>query len=44
MHVKTLREISDILGVSAETVRQIEFRALRYMKAAVATEEEVMIA
>ena len=44
VHVKTLREISDILGVSAETVRQIEFRALRHMKAAVATEEDAMIA
>lgn len=29
---KTLREISNILGVSAETVRQMEMRAIRRMK------------
>jgi RNA polymerase primary sigma factor len=44
VHVKTLREISDVLGVSAETVRQTELRALRHMRAEMTAKEEVMIA
>lgn len=44
IHTKTLREISEILGVSAETVRQTELRALRHMREAVESEEATMIA
>lgn len=44
VHTKTLREISEILGVSAETVRQTELRALRHMREAMETEEAVLIA
>lgn len=44
VHTKTLREISEILGVSAETVRQTELRALRHMRAAMETDEAVLIA
>ena len=36
VHVKSLREISTDLGVSAETVRQMELRAVRRMKKTVA--------
>lgn len=44
LHTKTLREISDMLGVSAETVRQMEIRAIRKMKrAAYAQRENIMI-
>lgn len=35
MHVKTLREVSKIVGVSPEAVRQTEIRAVKHMKAAV---------
>lgn len=44
VHTKTLREISEILGVSAETVRQTELRALRHMREAMESEEAAMIA
>ncbi len=33
-HTKTLREISKIIGVSPEAVRQTEIRAIKHMKAA----------
>ncbi len=32
LHVPTLRELSDSLGVSAETIRQMELRAVRRMR------------
>ena len=35
MHTKTLREVSKIVGVSPEAVRQTEIRAVKHMKAAV---------
>jgi RNA polymerase primary sigma factor len=38
---KTLREIGDILGISAETVRQTELRAIRRLKK-ICTEESYM--
>src|SRR5574344_822944 len=44
VHAKTLREISELLGVSAETVRQTEIRALRHMKLAMIPEAESLIA
>lgn len=44
VHTKTLREISDVLGVSAETVRQTELRALRHMRSAMETEVEALTA
>lgn len=44
VHTKTLREISDLLGVSAETVRQTELRALRHMRAAMEQDEEALTA
>jgi RNA polymerase primary sigma factor len=37
---KTLREIGELLGVSAETVRQMEMRAIQRMKISAATAEE----
>jgi len=42
---KTLREIGELLGVSAETVRQMEMRAIQRMKtsAAVAGEREILL-
>lgn len=44
VRTKTLREISALLGVSAETVRQTELRALRHMRAAMDPEYTAMIA
>ena len=46
VHAKTLRELSNDLGVYAETVRQMEIRAVRRIKKAVATRpvEEFFIA
>lgn len=44
VHTKTLREISDIIGVSAETVRQTELRALRHMRDAMEGEDDAMTA
>ena len=46
VHAKTLRELSDDLGVSAETVRQMELRAVRRMQKAVAAHpvEELFVA
>lgn len=35
LHTKTLREVSKIIGVSPEAVRQTEIRAVKHMKAAV---------
>ena len=35
LHAKTLREVSKIVGVSPEAVRQTEIRAVKHMKAAV---------
>ena len=35
LHAKTLREVSKIIGVSPEAVRQTEIRAVKHMKAAV---------
>ncbi len=44
LHTKTLREISDMLGVSAETVRQMEIRAIRRMKRTVyAQRDKIML-
>lgn len=44
LHTKTLREISDMLGVSAETVRQMEIRAIRQMKRTVyAQRDKIML-
>ncbi|MBQ3825353.1 MAG: sigma-70 family RNA polymerase sigma factor [Spirochaetaceae bacterium] len=40
---KTLREISSMLGVSAETIRQMELRALRRMRANVAVKQLSMV-
>jgi RNA polymerase primary sigma factor len=42
---KTLREIGELLGVSAETVRQMEMRAIQRMKvsAAAAEEREILL-
>lgn len=34
MHVKTLREVSKLIGVSPEAVRQTEIRAVKHMQAA----------
>ena len=36
LHTKTLREVSKIIGVSPEAVRQTEMRAVKHLKAAVA--------
>jgi RNA polymerase primary sigma factor len=42
LETKTLREISGMLGVSAETVRQMEIRAIRRMKQTARVEPELM--
>lgn len=39
-HIKTLREISKIIGVSPEAVRQTEIRAIKHMKVAVSVNDE----
>ncbi|MBQ7159359.1 MAG: RNA polymerase sigma factor RpoD/SigA [Treponema sp.] len=46
VHTKTLRELSHDLGVSAETVRQMEMRAVRRMRNIVSSSpvEEVFVA
>lgn len=44
LHVPTLRELSADLGVSAETVRQMEMRAVRRMKKAAAASNEFTFA
>ncbi len=43
-HTKTLREISKIVGVSPEAVRQTEIRAIKHMRLAVTKERKMQLA
>ncbi len=43
MHTKTLREISKIIGVSPEAVRQTEIRALKHLRSTVSAAENIQV-
>ena len=41
-NAKTLREISKVVGISPEAVRQIEIRALKHLRTDFSTQEKAV--